>query len=72
MTRSLPGRRRHSKLYGYMKVPFEPQPVQNQKSGGIEGEESALDGISEIIEHMEEDVLYIIDLVLLQGLLWRN
>ncbi|MCF6461250.1 ATP-NAD kinase [Clostridium sp. Cult3] len=50
-----------AKLYGYMKVPFEPQLVQNQKSGGIEGEESALDGISDkIIEHMEEDVLYII------------
>lgn len=50
-----------AKLYGYMKVPFEPDLVQNQKSGGIEGEESALDGISDkIIEHMEEDVLYII------------
>lgn len=50
-----------AKLYGYMKVPFEPDLIQNQKSGGIEGEEAALDGISDrIIEDMEEDVLYII------------
>lgn len=50
-----------AKLYGYMKVPFEPELVQNQKSGGIVGEEAALDGISDkIIEQMEEDVIYII------------
>lgn len=50
-----------AKLYGYMKVPFEPDLVQNQKSGGIVGEEAALDGISDkIIEQMEPDVLYII------------
>ena len=50
-----------AKLYGYMKVPFEPDLVQNQKSGGIVGEEAALDGISDkIIEQMEADVMYII------------
>ena len=50
-----------AKLYGYMKVPFEPELVQNQKSGGIVGEDAALDGISDkIIEQMEEDVIYII------------
>lgn len=50
-----------AKLFGYMKVPFEPDLVQNQKSGGIEGEESALDGISDrIVEMMEPDTLYII------------
>lgn len=50
-----------AKLYGYMKVPFEPELVQSQKSGGIEGEEAALDGISDkIIEEMEPDTLYII------------
>lgn len=50
-----------AKLYGYMRVPFEPDLVQNQKSGGVEGEESALDGISDkIIEGMEEDTFYII------------
>ncbi len=50
-----------AKLYGYMKVPFEPELVQNQKSGGIEGEEAALDGISDkIIENMEPNTFYII------------
>ena len=50
-----------AKLFGYMKVPFEPELVQNQKSGGVEGEESALDGISDkIIEDMEDDIFYII------------
>lgn len=50
-----------AKLYGYMKVPFEPELVQNQKSGGIVGEGAAIDGISDkIIEQMEENVLYII------------
>lgn len=50
-----------AKLYGYMKVPFEPDLVQNQKSGGIQGEEGALDGISDkIIEQMEDGILYII------------
>ncbi len=50
-----------AKLYGYMKVPFEPELVQNLKSGGIGSEEAALDGISDkIIETMEPDVLYII------------
>ena len=50
-----------ARLYGYMKVPFEPTLVQNQKSGGIEGEEAAIDGITDkIIEQMEPDTLYII------------
>ncbi|HSH34840.1 ATP-NAD kinase family protein [Schnuerera sp.] len=50
-----------AKLYGYMKVPFQPELVQNQKSGGIVGEGAALDGISDkIIEQMEEDLLYIV------------
>lgn len=50
-----------AKLYGYMKVPFEPKLVQNQKSGGIVGEEAALDGIGDkIVEDMEPDVMYII------------
>lgn len=50
-----------ARLYGYMRVPFEPRLVQNQKSGGIEGEEAAIDGISDkIIEQMEPDILYII------------
>lgn len=50
-----------AKLYGYMKVPFEPELVQNQKSGGLDGEEAALHGIAEkIVETMEPDVVYII------------
>lgn len=50
-----------AKLYGYMKIPFEPQLVQNKKSGGIIREEAALDGIADkTIERMESDVLYII------------
>lgn len=50
-----------AKLYGYMKVPFEPKMVQNQKSGGIMGEEEALDGIADrIVEEMKPDVMYII------------
>lgn len=50
-----------AKLYGYMKVPFEPQLVQNQKSGGLTGEEAALDGIADrIVEKMEPDVFYIV------------
>ncbi len=63
-----------AKLYGYMKVPpFEPELVQNLKSGGIGSEEAALDGISDkIIENMEPDVLYIIGLEPLLDLLWRN
>src|SRR5699024_2244283 len=50
-----------AKLYGYMKVPFEPELVQNQKSGGILGEDAALDGIGErMVEDMEDDIVYII------------
>ena len=50
-----------ARLYGYMKVPLEPELVQNLKSGGIGSEAAALDGISDkIIETMEPDVLYII------------
>ena len=50
-----------AKLYGYMKVPFEPDLVQDQKFGGMQGEESALCGIAEkIVETMELDTVYII------------
>lgn len=50
-----------AKLYGYMKVPFEPELVQDQKFGGLQGEEAALHGIAEkIVETMEPDVIYII------------
>lgn len=50
-----------AKLYGYMRIPLEPELIQTTKSGGIGSEEAALDGISEkIIEEMEPDVFYII------------
>ena len=50
-----------AKLFGYMKVPFEQTLVQNQKSGGVEGEEGAIDGITDrIIDDMKEDVYYIV------------
>lgn len=52
-----------ARLYGYMRIPLEPELIQTTKSGGIGSEEEALDGISDrIIEEMEEepDVFYII------------
>lgn len=44
-----------AKLYGYMKVPYIPELVQNQKSGGIATEEETLEGIAEKIIDMMED-----------------
>ena len=50
-----------ARLYGYMNVPLEPALVQFQKSGAIESEEDAIDGITiDIIEEMEDDVVYLI------------
>lgn len=50
-----------AKLFGYMRIPFLRNLLQGQKSGGIESEEAAVDGIAEtIIDEMEEDVYYII------------
>lgn len=50
-----------AKLYGYLKVPHEQRLVQNLKSGRTEGEVAALNYIAdEIIENMEDDVVYII------------
>ncbi len=50
-----------ARLYGYMNVPLEPALVQFQKSGKIETEEEAIDGITiNIIEEMEDDVVYLI------------
>jgi len=50
-----------ARLYGYLKVPFEEELVQNTKSGGVGSEEAALEGIANtIIRDMEEDLYYII------------
>ena len=50
-----------ARLYGYMNVPLEPALVQFQKSGAIESDEEAIDGVTiNIIEEMEDDVVYLI------------
>jgi len=50
-----------ARLYGYLKVPHEQRLVQNLKSGRTEGEEAALNSIAdEVIESMEDDVIYVI------------
>lgn len=50
-----------AKLYGYMKIPLEPELVQVTKSAGMASEEESLEGIAErIIEDMETDTFYII------------
>lgn len=44
------------RLYGYMKIPYIPDLVQNQKSGSIASEEEEMKGITEkIIEIMEDE-----------------
>src|SRR5699024_4857299 len=49
------------RLYGYMNVPLEPALVQFQKSGSVQSEQEAIDGITiNIVEDMEDDVVYII------------
>ena len=49
------------RLYGYLRVPHEERLMQNLKSGSVESEAAALDGIADrIVEEMEPDVLYII------------
>jgi predicted polyphosphate/ATP-dependent NAD kinase len=50
-----------AQLYGYLKAPHEERLVQCLKSGQTEPEESALNAIADqVIEDMQEDVLYII------------
>ena len=46
-----------ARLYGYMRIPLEPQLIQTTKSGGgLGSEEEALNGIADrIIEEMEEE-----------------
>lgn len=49
-----------ARLYGYMKIPLEPELIQVTKSVGIGTESEALFGIAEkIVEDMEDDVFYI-------------
>lgn len=50
-----------AKLYGYLKVPYEKRYVQNLKSGGVAGEQAALEAIANyVVDQMEEDFIYII------------
>lgn len=50
-----------ARLYGEMMVPEEAAFLQNMKCGGIEKEEWVLADIAaEVIEQMEDDVLYIV------------
>ncbi len=50
-----------ARLYGYLKIPLEPELMQVQKAGGVGSEEDALDGISDrVLEEMEDDIFYIV------------
>lgn len=50
-----------TRLYGYLKVPFEKEFIQSRKTGGIEKEEASLAGMANyIINSMEKDCIYII------------
>ena len=50
-----------SKLYGYLKVPCERGMIQDVKMGSVAGEEASMDAMAQdIIDDMEDDVLYII------------
>lgn len=51
----------NAKLYGFLKVPFERQFIQNRKSGGTVREETALEGIANgIVDDMKDDTYYLI------------
>ena len=50
-----------TRLYGYLKVPYERRLVQSAKAGSSAGEGAVMDAIAcDIIEHMHDDYLYII------------
>jgi predicted polyphosphate/ATP-dependent NAD kinase len=50
-----------SKLYGYLKVPYEESLVQGSKEATTGSEEIVLEAIaSEVVESMDKDTLYII------------
>lgn len=50
-----------ARLYGYLKVPYERNMIQNLKAGRAQGDEEALEAIADrIVDEMEPGVLYII------------
>lgn len=49
------------KLYGYLRVPYQEELIQNPKSGSVQREAADIDGIADrIIEEMESGVVYIL------------
>ena len=50
-----------AKLFGYLKVPYDPAMVQDSKTGSPEDEEVALEAVAkDFIESMENDYVYIL------------
>ncbi len=50
-----------ARLYGYLMVPCAGDLMQHLKIGGVGSEESVLEAIAEqVVEHMEQDVVYIV------------
>jgi len=50
-----------ARLYGYLKIPFKKRLIQCPKAGGCAGEQESLDAVAaDVINHMEENCLYII------------
>ncbi|RME72220.1 MAG: ATP-NAD kinase [Chloroflexi bacterium] len=49
------------KLFGYLKIPFQPRLVQSLKSPNPASERATLEAIAyHVVDHMEDDCLYII------------
>ncbi|HHY37983.1 MAG TPA: ATP-NAD kinase family protein [Clostridia bacterium] len=50
-----------TKLYGYLKIPYQDRLFQGPKRGSIAGERSSMNGIAEYFaEEIEDDYLYIV------------
>ncbi|WP_053956658.1 ATP-NAD kinase family protein [Inediibacterium massiliense] len=50
-----------TKLYGYLKIPFEKRFLQGKKSGSMMDDQTSQEAIAyNIVDHMEENVYYII------------
>jgi predicted polyphosphate/ATP-dependent NAD kinase len=50
-----------AKLYGYMKVPYEPNLVQGMKSGSSGGEDASLAEVAaEVAKRIEPDTVYVL------------
>jgi predicted polyphosphate/ATP-dependent NAD kinase len=50
-----------ARIYGYLKIPFQPSLVQSVKSGTPQSERAARAAIAaEVVERMEQDMLYVV------------